>query len=278
MKQGACTKWDSIVQRKIKWSDIWHDHANLTFLIRSVYDILQSPANLSIWNKTESALCPLCKRVGSLKHILSSCPTALAEGRYRWRHDQILRVIADIVHNAIQTNKKIPVKSAIRFIKAGTKPSKTKKPRPNILSPASDWELRVDLRARLIFPDHIVKTLLRPDLVFFSNTMKTVVMWELTVPWEENILEAHEWKKSKYDELLAQCRTSGWKATCLPIEVGSRGFTAKSLWGAMSDIGLVGTPKRLALKSITDKAESCAKWLFLKRNGPWEKHIQGNFN
>ena len=37
-------------------------------------------------------------------------------------------------------------------------------------------------------------------------------MWDLTVPWEENIEEAHERKISKYDELLEEWQSNGWKA------------------------------------------------------------------
>ena len=30
-----------------------------------------------------------------MQHALSSCQTALAQGRYRWRHDTVLRELAD---------------------------------------------------------------------------------------------------------------------------------------------------------------------------------------
>ena len=39
------------------------------------------------------------------------------------------------------------------------------------------------------------------------------------------------WKKKlKYDELLELCWNNGWKASCLPVEVGARGFTARLLY------------------------------------------------
>lgn len=37
--------------------------------------------------------------------MLSSCPKALAEGRYRWRHDQVLKAVAETVASAITTSK-----------------------------------------------------------------------------------------------------------------------------------------------------------------------------
>ena len=125
--------------------------------IRSVYDILPSPANLCIWNKTESALCSLGNGQGTFRHILSRCPTALLKERYRWRHDHIFKVIADIVCTAICTNKLNPENRVIQFIKAGTKPKMTVKTKPNILSPSTDRELSVGVITRLIFPENVVK-------------------------------------------------------------------------------------------------------------------------
>ena len=49
-----------------------------------------------------------------------------------------------------------------------------------------DWQLR--------FPEHIVETTLRPDIVLFSDSTKQVVLLDLTVPWEERMEEANERK------------------------------------------------------------------------------------
>lgn len=211
----------------------------------------------------------MCSRHGTLKHILSSCKTALTEGRYRWRHDEILKDIAKIVSTAISNNTLNLDKRAIGFHRAGEKPKKKNKNIANILSPATDWELRVDLGKRLKFPDHIVQTSLRPDLIFFSNNIKKLIMWELTVPWEEHAEEAHERKMLKYDELKTSCKNNGWKSSCLPIEVGVRGFAARSLCKALIDIGLAGANKRKAIRTITNTAKRTAKWLWIKRDSSW---------
>ena len=63
------------------------------------------------------------------------------------------------------------------------------------------------------------------------------------MPWEEHMQEAHERKQLKYDNLLGQCQSNGWNALCLLIEVDTRGFTARSLCKALSDIGMIGTTK-----------------------------------
>ena len=80
--------------------------------------------------------------------------------------------------------------------------------------------MRVDLRTRLQFPEEIVHTTLRPDIVIWSTATKQVIMIELTIPWEERIEAAYERKKIKYDELRADCENKGWKAWCTPVEIG----------------------------------------------------------
>ena len=35
---------------------------------------------------------------------MSACPRALGDGRYRWRHDKVLRTVADTVDAAIHAN------------------------------------------------------------------------------------------------------------------------------------------------------------------------------
>ncbi len=58
--------------------------------------------------------------------------------------------------------------------------------------------MRVDLGRQLKFPEEIVVTSLRPDIVLWSQATMQVALIELTVPWEERIEEAHERKLGKY--------------------------------------------------------------------------------
>lgn len=51
------------------------------------------------WLGTEQ-VCDLCGTANaSLQHILSSYKSALTQGRYRWRHDQILKKLAEVVES-----------------------------------------------------------------------------------------------------------------------------------------------------------------------------------
>ena len=98
-------------------------------------------------------------------------------------------------------------------------------------------------------------TNLRPDIVLLSQKAKTVVMIELTVPWEDFIEEANERKRLKYDELRGLCTNKGWAARCLPVEVGVRGFPAQSVQHLLSVFGVEGNERRTVVKNISEAAE-----------------------
>ena len=124
---------------------------------------------------------------------------------YRWRHDQVLKVIAGVVSEALKSNRFSPGRHKVIFVRAGSSKQPQTKNKVSMLSSAPDWQLLVDLERQTKFPAHIVETKLRPDLVMFSNSTKKVIMWELSVPWEENMESTHERKIAKYEPLVEQC-------------------------------------------------------------------------
>ncbi|GFO00527.1 reverse transcriptase [Plakobranchus ocellatus] len=55
----------------------------ISFLIRSVYDLLPSNANLVRWGKKDDPKCPLCQGRQTTEHVLTSCKVALSQGDTR---------------------------------------------------------------------------------------------------------------------------------------------------------------------------------------------------
>ncbi|TWW80087.1 hypothetical protein D4764_10G0011170 [Takifugu flavidus] len=221
--------------RKSEWVGQWDSGS---WGHGQVYDALPSPANLHAWGKSETPTCSLCSGRGSLEHLLSSCPKSLADSRYRWRHDQVLKAVAESIALAISTTKHHHApKKAISFIKAGERPRAGPQITTGLLHTAPDWQLHVDLGKQLIFPQHIVTTSLRPDMIIISEASKYLIMLELTVPWEERIEGANERKRAKYQELVEECRGRGWRTFYEPIEVGCRGFAGRSLCKVFGRIG-----------------------------------------
>ena len=76
-----------------------------------------------------------------------------------------------------------------------------------LLNGASDCKISADLKTSLQFPFHIIQTEKRPDIVAWSDSKKSVLLIELTVPWEENREEAHERRKTT----TRHCVMIAWK-------------------------------------------------------------------
>ena len=63
----------------------------------------------------------------------------------------------------------------------------------------------MDLEKQLRFPQHIVSTTLRPDILLVSEITKNIAIMELTVPWEDHLGEAHKRKRTKSEHLVIIC-------------------------------------------------------------------------
>ena len=236
---------------------------------------------------TTDPKCSLCDKPGTLEHVLSSCSTALTQGRYRWRHDSVLRELADwLEKERKKEHGNNPQHGQIAFVKSGdTRKTQTAQPtlqnrsvgsstaKPtlqnrsvgsSILGGTTGWNMEVDLGKRLVFPD-VVQTTLRPDIVLWSKAGKKLIVIELTVPWETRCEEAYERKKAKYTELLDLCKEKGWRTWLFPVEVGARGFCSQSLCRLMTAVGTSGRDRKRAIQRLSQAAERASSWLWLRR-------------
>ncbi len=269
-QQGRWTTWEGVTSRVVSWADFWKlPQARLSFLIRATYDTLPSPRNLHQWLGTEQT-CDLCGTINaSLQHILSGCNIALAQGRFRWRHDQVLKKLAEVVEIRRQeANSENPVggQQRFHFLREGDPtPDTNRRPLPTSLTPGSEWKMEADLGRQLHFPRTICTTTLRPDMVLWTTARKTALLVELTVPWEEGLEAAHERKRAKYADLVADCRESGWKVKLYPVEVGTRGFVGESTSRLLRDLGLQGARLHKAIRQIAEEAEKASFWIWLRR-------------
>ncbi|GFO39080.1 reverse transcriptase [Plakobranchus ocellatus] len=83
-QQGQWTYWDTAIQRSLTWNDIWHmAPLRISFLIRFVYDLLPSNANLVRWGKKDDPTSPLCQGIHDPFDLISSVQREF-EGFYRW--------------------------------------------------------------------------------------------------------------------------------------------------------------------------------------------------
>jgi hypothetical protein len=270
-KQGRWLHWEGVRSRQLNWRDLWRMEGHrVRFLLRAVYDVLPSPTNLFTWGLAQDPSCKLCQKPANLEHVLSSCRVALSEGRYTWRHNQVLKVITNCIDKARRQKPHLQKKiQFIKFLKAGEKRSGATSLQVGILASASDWLLAADVGDQLKFPQEVAITNSRPDIVLWSRNSRQVIILELTVPWEERIEEANERKRIKYQQLVQDCRENGWKTWCLPIEVGCRGFAGQSLWSALRQLGITGIDRKKAIGEACEEAEKASRWVWIKRDESW---------
>lgn len=228
------------LHRSIKFNDnhlIWASTLDMLpenifkWSLNAVVDMVPHKTNLHRWNRSPTNLCPLCKGKQTLCHVLNNCPIALNQGRYTWRHNQVLSIIKDFIQEHLLDGYVIECDlpgNVYRFIRDNS------------------------------------ASLLRPDIVIFNRSNKKMFMCELTIPFEEGIENAHERKTEKYEELVGSLQ---YDVSFEAIEVGSRGMLS---WFSFSFIDCVSSTnkKRLTelLKVICRTAICCSYAIWAKRD------------
>ena len=107
------------------------------------------------------------------------------------------------------------------FVKPGERFTKKNYKYEGLLHLSNDWISLVDLDNNYVFPPHIALTAMRPDIVIYSNTIKRIIILELTCPCEENMSKWHSEKFQKYLALIEQIKYGGWVVDFFAVEVGA---------------------------------------------------------
>ncbi|XP_072039240.1 uncharacterized protein [Amphiura filiformis] len=161
----------------------------LSFHINAIHDQLPSPVNLKLWGGTNLGLCQLCNYPNcTLLHILNYCSYSLENGRYNWRHDQTLRIIAsglapyiDEANNSKTTEYtpdfiRIPTiafrtANGTTYMNRALRTPKTEV--KNVLKKAREWTFLMDEEHKsIVFPPEIAETAKQPDITIYSATTK----------------------------------------------------------------------------------------------------------
>jgi hypothetical protein len=244
--QGEVMRWDDLIAQDLSWNRMMYSlpPSLLGFALKAVVNMLPTPDNLARW-RCGDLPCKLC---GAGKptpaHILSSCPVALSQGRYLYRHNQVLTVIYNAVLRKINDMKSQRAKRrsepSVRFHRAGERPPRPRRSSPvAILDTATDWRIACDLpiAGDYVFPVSAATTTSRPDIVVWSPGTKQLVILELTVPNETRVVESMQLKQQRYKDLAEECRAT-FATTVITAEVGTRGFLAAKTQQAMQSLGV----------------------------------------
>jgi hypothetical protein len=278
--QGECTAWDKLIPQDMSWNRLMYDlsPSQLGFAMKSLVNMLPTPDNLARWRYGDYP----CKLCGAMKptpaHILSNCKVALQQGRYTYRHNQVLAVLhAAVVRKSSGLTKarvRRPSEGDVRFHAAGAQPpAAQRKSAPTILESACDWAITCDLPelAPYAFPLPGL-TELRPDIVLVSDATKQLVILELTCPNETNMEAARERKRAKYlEELVPACGVTH-KTILLTIEVGIRGFLSSATQHALQRLGVWSGQLHRQLSNTVLRGSYA---IFIHRNDPvWSWNVE----
>ena len=269
--QGQWTRWKDVIQRDFSWKSLLSMRPNLVrFAIGATYDTLSSPTNLKRWGISDDSQCVLCGcKECTIAHVLSHCITGLNQGRFTFRHDSVLRVLADGILRYIRcgrTQKEVR-RSVVVFVKEGdkVKDDTRRATPPGILDEASDWDFLVDLKPSLVFPEDVADTTLRPDIVIVSRRKKIVVIIELTCPCEENFSARHQDKLNRYEDLVSLCTGNGWKVHLFALEVGARGYACDTVVSCVRKLGICPGASKILSRNAADAALRASFWIWICR-------------
>ena len=266
-RQGKSLEWQ-VQQRKVKDADMRRTtEATFQFVLKAVYDLLPTPQNLNIWYRTDEHKCHLCGETGTLDHILTGCKTALVQGRYKYRHDKILKELAYWIEEKRKVVNSAPLKKRawIKFRKAGEKVRGSQQHiQESVLNVSRDWKLQVDLpETPLRIPEQVAATFQRPDIILTSEAVKQLIVIELTVPTEARVGISSELKRTKYEEGVATAaRMKGWSTVIYTVEMGCRGFPAYSMGRMLAEIGYKGREKRMILQKLSTITEETSMYIY----------------
>ena len=198
----------------------------MKFSLNAALDVLPHNSNLHLWQKKNSPACTLCGGNQTLLHVLNNCTTARDHRRYNSRHNLVLHGVAAAI--------------------------KSQLPETTTMS--------VDIGEGYQLPCCIVSTDLRPDIVWWDFSHKSVCFVELTVCFETNYVDAAERKTTKYADLVRQARSNGYRATLITLQVGSRGVPHYESFVALARV--LDMPKKVLISLITSATKAAIQGSF----------------
>ena len=195
--QGEFMKLINDMEANLDWKSFMYGmgKGTLKFLLNSSLNTLPTAANLKLWKKQTSNKCRFCNNIETTAHVLNGCQKFLQQGRYTWRHDNVLGFLWQVLRTG---GKKVYADLPGREAPGGG-----------------------------TIPADILVTAERPDLVHVDRDVNTLQIFELTVPFESRIDGAHALKKDKYVNLMNDITDAGWTCNIETLEIGSRGMISK---------------------------------------------------
>ena len=156
------------------------------------------------------------------------------QGRYTWRHDEVLTLLKDYLSQNL------------------------------LLNFGFDCDLPHCSYNYLL---RNFSSLLRPDICIFDHDKKKLLLLELTIPFDEYMAEAEVRKREKYRDLLTDIKVQGFDVTLTTVEVGSRGVISDSLLSFLQECTSIRKKQSLSLiEDVRRKVICCSYAVWCRRN------------
>ena len=160
------------------------------FIRKALIFSLCTNTNLVRWKKVISPSCNICNAVKQTQlHIFNNCSKAISDGRYKWRHDSILKTMC------------------------------------HYLSQLIGFDLFVDING-FANPAELFYNL-RPDIVLLSPNEAITI--ELSCCFETNFAKSRAYKENRYSNLENDFKLEKRKFKKIFVEVSSLGFQPKQI-------------------------------------------------
>ena len=203
------------------------------FTIKYINNTLPTRKNLLKWGISSTSECSFCFEPESLLHVVAGCKTYLCEGRFTWRHDSVLSLIASTIQSA-------------KFS-----------------------DLYVDLPG-YISPCVLTGDKLRPDLLITLRTICIYIL-ELTIEYESNLQNNATRKGQKYENLIKEQQKHYEKVKFVNLSISSLGVFSESSLGfieMLKDLKFEKCTKYFVRKIINTCIRS-SYYIFCMRNKEW---------
>ena len=109
-------------------------------------------------------------------------------------------------------------------------------------------------------------TVFRPDITIFSNSLRKVILIELTCPCEENMESWHSTKINKNSALKTIIESKGWCVELFAVEVGGRGYCSRCVLCSFKKLGFNNKLIRNTIKKLSKSSIECSFCIWLTRN------------
>ena len=226
----------------VKELEAWGNRISLlvpsisNFARKALVRCLPTLSNLHRWGRSVSNTCPSCHLLETEKHVLNNCSSAANEGRYTWRHNAVLRHLANSFQPLLSAAQKLYVDL------------------PGFPSPSD------------IFDD------VRPDLILRTNDKVAVI--ELTCCYEQNIEKSKQYKLEKYANINNFSKLGeNIKITYMSLEVTSLGFVNSSGFKDFCKLSDLPANAMDVLPKLGEISLRSSYFIFCLRHKPWPVDI-----